>query len=98
MGQQGIQIETGDGGIRTIVFGWGAVAIGIGIAVASIVLSAWLGWAFTIISAGLGVGLAAVGVGEGIKRARQGRAAEIAASRGELEPPQYRALPEWKRR
>lgn len=95
---QGIQIETGEGNIKTVVFGWGAVAIGIGIAVASIVLSTWLGWAFTIISAGLGIGLAAVGVGEGVRRARIGKAAEIAASRGELEPPHYRELSEWRRK
>jgi hypothetical protein len=95
---QGIQIETGDGQLRTIVFGWGAVALGIGIAVAAVVLSAWLGWAFTIISAGLGVGLAAVGVGEGVRRARIGDAARIAASRGELPAHERKELPEWTRR
>ena len=99
MGQQGIQIETGEGGLRTIVFGWGAVALGIGVAVAAVVLSTWLGWAFTIIGTGLGIGLAAVGIGEGVKRARIGRAAEIAAERGYLpEPPPQRELPEWTRR
>ena len=98
MGQQGISIETGEGQVRTLIFGWGAVAIGIGVAVAAIVLSAWLGWALTILSACTGVALICVGAGEGVKRARIGRAAEIAASRGELPAPERRELPEWTRR
>ena len=101
MGQrQGIRVETDDGSVKTVVFGWGAVALGVGVAVAAIVLSAWLGWALTIIGTGLGIGLAAVGIGEGVKRARIGDAARIQAARGELAEPDRPALPErtWTRR
>ena len=90
---QGIEIQTDDGSIKTVVFGWGAVALGVGLAVASVVLSVWLGWSVLAVGVGLGIGLACIGAGEGVKRARQGRAAEIAAARGELPPPERPALP-----
>ena len=93
---QGIQIETGDGQVKTLVFGWGAVALGVGLAVASVVLSVWLGWASIAVGTGLGIALACVGAGEGVKRARQGRAAEIAAQRGQL--PEPHQMSEWTRR
>ena len=95
---QGIEIQTDDGNVKTVVFGWGAVALGVGLAVASVVLSVWLGWASIAVGTGLGIALACIGVGEGVKRARQGRAAEIAAARGELPEPARRELPEWTRR
>ena len=95
---EGIQIETGEGKVRTLIFGWGAVALGIGVAVAAVVLSAWLGWALTILSGCTGVALICVGAGEGVKRARIGDAARIQAARGELPPPERRELPEWTRR
>lgn len=99
MGQrQGIQIETGDGNIKTVVFGWGAVALGIGIAVSSIILSSWLGVALTILASCLGASLVCVGIGEGIRRARYGRAVEIAASRGLLPESEIMDALPWERR
>ena len=92
MGQRnGLVVETGEGSIKTIVFGWGAVALGVGIAIAAVVLSAWLGWALTILSAGTGAAIFCVGVGEGVRRARLGRAAEIAA-REQLQASQWKEL------
>ena len=82
MGRQesgGVVVQTDDGGLKTMVFGWVAVILSIGVGVASIILSSWLGVALTIVSAGLGIALICVGAGEGVRRARLGRAAEIAA-------------------
>ena len=62
-----------------MVWGWVAVILGIGITVTSIILSTAIGVALTILSIGLGVALICVGAGEGVRRARLGRAAEIAA-------------------
>ena len=75
----GVVIQTDDGGLKTMVWGWVAVILGIGITVSSIILSASLGLALTILSGCFGAALICVGVGEGVRRARLGRAAEIAA-------------------
>ena len=101
MGQgQGIRVETDDGTTKTIIFGWGAVALGIGIAVAAVVMAAWLGWALVCVGVGTGIALIAVGIGEGIKRARQGQATIEQAQRGRLPPGERHTLdpPEYQRR
>ena len=97
MGKQGLVVETGEGKVHTMVWGWGAVILGVGITVSAIILSSYIGLALTILSGCAGVSIVCVGIGEGIKRARQGRAAEIAAERGYLPKPPHDALP-WKRR
>ena len=95
---QGIQIETGDGQVKTLVFGWGAVVLGVGVAAAAIALSWWVGVALAVLSGCTGIALICVGVGEGRRRASLGRAAEIAAERGQLPEPARPELPEWTRR
>ena len=98
MGQQGIEIQTGDGQVKTLVWGWGAVALGFGLAAAAFFLAQWVGIAILCVGIGTGIGVACVGIGEGKKRASQGRAAEIAAERGYLPEPPRHELPEWTRR
>ena len=95
MGQnrEGIVVETNEGNVKTIVFGWGAVALGIGVAVSAILLSNYLGWALTVVGMGMGIGLASVGVGEGVKRARQGDAAKIEAKARMIEARHRDRLP-----
>ena len=92
MGQkQGLVVETGEGNVKAMVWGWGAVILGIGITVSAILLSASIGLALTILSSCTGFALICVGAGEGVKRILEGHAAEIEA-RAQLEEAQRRAL------
>ena len=98
MGQKsGLVVETGEGNVKAMVWGWGAIILGVAVAVSSIILSSAIGLALTLVSGGLGVALVAVGVGEGVRRARLGRAAEIAA-RAQLAAVRRGQLPPWTER
>lgn len=89
---QGLVVETGEGKIHTMVWGWAAVILGIGVTISAIILSSALGLAITILSSCAGVALICIGVGEGVKRIKQGHAAEIQA-RVQLEGIRRHRLP-----
>ena len=96
MGQkQGLVVETGEGNVKAMVWGWGAVILSVGVTVTAIILSSYIGVALSILAGSLGVALICVGAGEGVRRARLGRAAEIAA-RAQLEASQWKELPPWR--
>lgn len=77
--QGAITISQDGNNWQVAIVGIGATALGVGIAVSCVLLSAQIGLTLTLVGGGLGLGIAATGVGEGIRRARLGRAAEIAA-------------------
>jgi len=96
MGQKnGLVVETGDGKVQTMVWGWAAVILGIGVTVSSIILSASLGLALTILSSCAGAAIFCVGVGEGVRRIKLGHAAELEAQ-ARLEDVRRKELPLWK--
>lgn len=97
-GSGGFIIETEDSGLKTMAFGWGAIILGVGIAVSAIILSSYLGVALTVIAGGLGIAFTAIGIGEGVRRARYGEAAKIEAKARMIEARHNKQLPppDWR--
>ena len=50
MGQKsGLVVETGEGNVKAMVWGWGAIILGVAVAVSSIILSSAIGLALTLV-------------------------------------------------
>lgn len=79
MNENGMIIETGKDNLKAMIWGWGTIAIIVGIVVIGCTVAAQVGLALTLIGGGFGFALASVGVGEGVRRYQIGKAATIQA-------------------